>query len=60
MRSMSDSTEMQFSDPIPKSPSVYRLWQLAQKRGKSRGEREDIYRALLEEFGHRNVEVHRW
>lgn len=57
---MTDSTDMQFSDPLTKSPSVYRLWQEAQRRGKSKGEMEEIYRALLEEYGHRNVEVHRW
>lgn len=57
---MADNTT-HFLNAIPeKSPSVYRLWQIAQERGESDGEKVDIYRALLEEFGHRSEGTGKW
>lgn len=58
---MSDSTRNEYPlDAIRRAPSVYSLWKVARERGESPGEREDIYRELLEEFGHRNVGSARW
>lgn len=56
---MGDNSAIHFelSDP---NPSVYRLWQKARSEGGTAGEIEDRYRALLEEFGHRDVNAGRW
>lgn len=49
--------ENEIPETLDKNPSVYRLWQQAQREREVYGEQLDRYYELLEEHGHRVREM---